>query len=414
MAEQEFDLIIAGAGAIGVCTALWAQKAGLKVLLTDPAAPGSGTVSGSAGTIATYACLPVNSPSVISGLPNLLTSPDSPLSLNPMHAVTHPRWMLSFLRNCTSSRVDRITRDLGALLRHADDGLSPLIEEAGAQDLMVANDALYVWSTQSAFEAAKPSNEKRRAEGVDFEELSPEQIRDLEPNLKLRPYRGLRFNGARHTLNPQALMERFHKRFLELGGQWEQQATDRCSPKADGVEVHLADGQTRKARKFVVAAGARSTRIKGTGAERLPLGVERGYHVMYPQQANLIARPIGWAEAGFYATPMAEGLRIAGTVEIADLDAPLNPKRIAYLSRKATEMLGSLGQPTGPWLGYRPTFPDAMPVIGPSPASENILLAFGHQHIGLTLGGITGKVISALATDAPAPLDLSPFTPKRF
>jgi len=137
-----------------MATALWAQSEGLKVLLCDPNPAGSGASAGSACTIATYACIPVNHPSVLTSLPRLLTSRDSPLSLNLLHAVKNPRWMLGFLNNCRATRVDHIARALARLLAHTDAGLDPLIELAGAQDLIVDNDCLYVWSTKAGYNDA--------------------------------------------------------------------------------------------------------------------------------------------------------------------------------------------------------------------------------------------------------------------
>lgn len=414
MEQNDFDLIVAGAGIVGMSTALYAQKAGLRTLLCDPNPPGSGTTSGSACTIATYACIPVNAPSIITSLPQLLISRDSPLSFNLWHGLRNPRWMLSFLNNCRAGRVAHIAQTLGQLLSHTDAGLDPLIAEAGAEDLMVHNDCLYVWSSKAGFEAARHSNEMRRAQGVDFDELSPQDLRDLEPNLKLPLHRGLLYKGARHVTSPQELVRRMCTRFEGLGGTYLAQGVTACLPDAAGVTAQLDDGTEVRAGRFALTAGARSRAIKGTGAERLPLGTERGYHVLYKTHGNLISRPVGWAEAGFYATPMADGLRVAGTVEINAIDAPFNTGRTDYLTRKSHEMFGPLGAPDDTWLGHRPTLPDALPVIGHSPKSDRVLFAFGHQHIGLTLGGITGRLVTELAQGHAPSCSLQEVSPHRF
>lgn len=411
---MDFDLVVAGAGIVGTSTALWAQKQGLRVALVDPNPPGSGTVSGSACTIATYACLPVNSPSVLSSLPSLMLSPESPLSVDLLHALRNPRWMLSFLANCRKSRVEEIAQNLAGLLQLADAGLDPLVADAQAEDLFVQNDALYVWSTREGFEAAREGNELRRRLGVEMDELTPAQILALEPAIKMPLHRGLLFKGARHVVDPQALVHRLQQRFCALGGSWQNQRVSHLTAGPEAATVHLDTGAELAARKFALAAGAHSARISGTGTEKLPLGTERGYHVLYQKHQNLLSRPVGWAEAGFYCTPMAQGLRVAGTVEIASLDAPLNHKRTNYLGRKAEEMLGPLGPADSTWLGYRPTLPDSLPVIGQSPAAESVIFAFGHQHIGLTLGGITGKLVAQLVQGKAPDCSLSGFSPLRF
>ena len=414
MTQPDYDIAIAGAGIVGVSCALWADMRGLKVLLADGNPPGSGASYGNAGTIATYACVPVNSPSLVTDLPRLLFSRESPLGVDWLYALKNMPWMLGFLRNCSPKRVDAITDHLGNLLAHADAGLDPLIEEAGAEDLMVANDCLYVWSTANGYDGARGSNEARARNGVEFDLLEADDIRALEPALKMPIHKGLLYKGARHVVDPQALVERMHARFVERGGTWRQQKVLRSHDGGDGVTVTFAGGDSVTARRLVVAAGAHSKSIAGSGASELPLDTERGHHVMFKGHGDLISRPVGWADAGFYAIPMAQGLRVAGTVEIAGTEKPKSPGRIAYLTAKAREMFGDIGVPDEDWLGFRPTFPDALPAIGPSPQSPNILHAFGHQHLGLTLGGITGRIIADLAEGRAPNFDISPFDPKRF
>ena len=412
--NNDYDLIVVGAGIVGMSTALWAQKEGLNVLICDPNPPGSGTTYGSACTIATYACIPVNNPSIFASLPHLLTSRESPLSFNLSYGLKNPRWMLSFLNNCRANKVRHISEALGQILSCADAGLDPLIAEAKADDLMVSNDCLYVWSSRSGFESARDGNAMRRAQGVEFEELSPDEVHQLEPNLQIPIHRGLHFKGARHVINPQELVARMQNRFEVLGGTYLPQSVVRCQPDDKGVTACTSDGTQIRAGHLALTAGARSREIKGSGAESLPLGTERGYHILYRKYGGHVSRPVGWAEAGFYATPMAHGLRIAGTVEINAIDAPPNGKRIAYLQRKSHEMFGPLGKPDDTWLGHRPTMPDALPVIGYSGASNRVILAFGHQHIGLTLGGVTGKIVTDLAKGHTPHCDITNFAPQRF
>jgi len=411
---DDYDLIVAGAGVVGMSTALFARKEGMRVMLCDSKSPGSGTTSGSACTIATYASVPINSPSIFSSLPSLLTSSESPLSFNWKYGILNPGWMLSFLANCRKSRVQEISASLGSILLHADEHLNTLIAECQAEDLFVKNDCLYIWSTKSGFDGAHDGNAMRKRNNVEFDYLSSNNVRALEPALMGPIYQGIRFRGARHVLDPQELVIRMHRRYLELGGDWKQSPVHEIITDDAGVTVKLGDDSEARCGHFAVAAGAFSTKLRGTGAEKLPLGVERGYHIVYPKHGGLISRPIGWAEAGLYATPMAKGLRFAGTVEIAALDAPFNYQNTALLKRKSVEMFGSLGDPESPWLGFRPTFPDSLPVIGPSPSSDRVILAFGHQHVGLTLGAVTGRIVTELVQRKPPCLDISSFSPLRF
>jgi D-amino-acid dehydrogenase len=414
MNDDQFDLAIVGAGAVGMSCAMWAHMRGMHVLLVDENLPGSGASFGNAGTIATYACVPVNSPDILRSLPKLLFSRQSPLGMDWLYGLANLPWVLQFLRNCSPGRVRKITDQLGDLLSYSDSGLDPLIAEADADDLMVANDCLYVYSSAAGYDAAATGIEARRRNGVTFDVLDGAAIRALEPALKLPIHKGLMFRGARHVRDPQALIERFHASYLANGGTWLQSRVSATAVNDGGVTLDLADGTQRCARHVVIAAGAHSKSIAGSGASDLPLDTERGHHVMYKDHADLVSRPVGWADAGLYATPMSGGLRIAGTVEIAGLQKPKSKRRIAYLTRKSHEMFGDIGTPDEDWLGFRPTMPDALPVIGRSPRSDNILFAFGHQHVGLTLGGITGRIIADLVQDQPPNFDITAFDPKRF
>ncbi len=414
MNDTRFDLAVVGAGIVGVSCALWAQMRGLRVLLVDENPPGTGVSFGNAGTIANYACVPVNSPGIIRSLPSLLFSKESPLGFDWLYALRNLPWMMAFLRNCSADKVRHTTDQLGGLLSYTDSGLDPLITEADAEDLIVSNDCLYVYATKAGFDAAATGIEGRRRNGVKFDLLDGDAIRELEPALKLLFHKGLLYRGARHVSNPQALVERFHSRFVANGGTWVQTKVTATSPEDDGVTVELADDTKLFAHHAVIAAGAHSKSITGSGVSDLPLDTERGHNIVFKNHAHLLSRPVGWGDAGFYATPMDTGLRLAGTVEIAGLQKPKSPERIAFLVRRAHQMFGDIGAPDEEWLGFRPTMPDALPVIGRSHRSDKILFAFGHQHIGMTLAGITGRIIADLAQDRMPNFDISAFDPKRF
>jgi len=414
MAKGPFDIVVIGAGMVGVSTALWGAMRGKSVAVIDPQPPGSGASFGNACTLATYGCLPINSPSIFRRLPQLLTDPESPLAFDWMYAASHPRWMLSFLANCRPAAVDHITKANAVLLSHADAALNPLIAEAGAEELIIENDVRYVYSTEKGYAQARSGIAKRQAMGVEMDVLAAGDIAALEPNLKINPVKGLRFDGARHLRSPQALITRMMNRAEALGAVHMAHAALSVSSDADKEVVHLSDGSILEAANVVIAAGAHSKQIKGAGTENLPLDTERGYHVMFPTDGDRLSRPVGWEEAGFYAVPMADGLRCAGTVEIAGLKKPPNQRRTDYIETRARRMVADLGPSGVTWLGFRPTFPDALPAIGPAPKNPRIYHAFGHQHLGLTMGGVTGRTIIDLIEGQRPNFDLSPYDPGRF
>ena len=409
---MDHDLAVIGAGIVGVSAALWARMRGLSVVLIDPEEPGSGTSYGNAGTIATYGCLPVNDPSVLRGLPGLLFGGESPLSVDWGYAMTHPGWMLSFLANCRASRSDQIAAGLKMLLSQADAGLNPLVEAAGAEELFVARGQITVWSTKDGAKGAEESIARRRALGVVVEEMDAARFRAEEPGVRLPVERAVIFPEARHVLDPQGLVRRFHQHFERLGGVTLVARAEAVEEDASGVTVR-AGGEVLRAGRVCVASGAFSRGIRGSGAERLPLGTERGYHLMFEGESGRVTRPVGWSEGGFYATPMAAGLRLAGTVEIASPSKPVNRRRLDYIARKGREMFGNLPEPASEWLGFRPTLPDSLPVIGMAPGKSRVIHAFGHQHLGLTLGGITGRIVADLAEGRAPNADIAPYAPRR-
>ncbi|MGI3168879.1 NAD(P)/FAD-dependent oxidoreductase [Pseudooceanicola sp. C21-150M6] len=409
----DFDVAVLGAGIVGVSTALWLRMRGHAVVLVDPAVPGSGTSSGNACTIATYACLPVNDPSVLSGLPGLLFGGDSPLSVSWSHALRNPRWMLSFLANCRAGRSQAISEALARLLAHAEAGLMPLIEEAEAEDLILSRGQISVWSTEQGAEGAEAGLRRRAALGVAYRELTMGELRDMEPGLGLEARRAVHFHDARHVPDPLALVQRFHARFGALGGETLVARAVECRESAEGVRITLDDGREVGAGHAVIAAGAFSHRIRGGGAECMPLGTERGYHLMYSGEAHRVTRPVGWGEGGFYAVPTDLGLRLAGTVEIAAREAPVNAGRLDYLARRGREMFAGLPEPSSHWMGYRPTLPDSLPAIGRAPGGQRVIHAFGHQHLGLTLGGITGRIVADLVEGRAPNMALTAYDPAR-
>lgn len=408
------DLAIVGAGAVGLATALWAQKAGLSVAIVERGAPGGSASFGNAGTIATYACIPVNSPALYSQFPSILFSDTSPIRVDLLHALYYFPWFAKFLCNSTHDRVEEISKQLAVILAQADAGLDPLLSLVQADDLIVNNGCLYVYATVDQFNQAIADINLRQKLGIQFNVIDEASTKSLEPNIKMPVHKALFFKNARHVCDPGELMRRLSDRFVSDGGHWVSGEARSCSVNQNGAILKIWDDHDVECDHLVIAAGAHSREVSGSGAERLPLNAERGYHLMFRHAAKLLSRPVGWAHAGLYATPMTSGLRIAGTVELAGLSPKINHRRLDYLKMMSERMLGPLGVPCSSWLGFRPSMPDALPVIGRSEFSERIFYAFGHQHIGLTLSGITGKIISDLLLKKRLDFDIRPFSPSRF
>ena len=185
-------------------------------------------------------------------------------------------------------------------------------------------------------------------------------------------------------------------------------------PQSDGKIRLTSDDRLVEAHKVVLAAGAWSRSLAQQVGDKIPLDTERGYHIEFEMNAALLTRPVSPIDLGFYLTPMVGRLRVAGTVELGGLAEPVNPARIALLERGARKIFPNLGPVRGQWLGFRPSLPNSLPVIGRSRHCGNLIHAFGHGHLGMTLAGITSQAVAGLIerrNDAP---DLSAFAPNRF
>ena len=234
----------------------------------------------------------------------------------------------------------------------------------------------------------------------------------MEPNLSPVFYNGQLFVGSRHTTNPQEISNKIFESFINNGGIFHKKSIKNIFPDDEGVKLNYEE-VTHKFDKVVVCAGAWSKVLTKTYGDNFPLDTERGYHVLF-NNYDLINRPIGWSQSGFYLVQLQEGLRAAGTVEIGGLKKPENKKRTKMIEMQARKLLPQLKDIKSTWLGFRPTLPDSLPVIGQSAKYKNIIYGFGHQHIGWTLGAVTGKVINSLCNDRVPNINIEPFSPERF
>jgi D-amino-acid dehydrogenase len=271
-----------------------------------------------------------------------------------------------------------------------------------------------LYSSGASFDASRASLNLRKQLGVSFDVLSAAEVRELEPALAPIFERGVLFSDSWHFSDPQGFLLSLHERLAARGLAFERKRVNALAPTADGVTLTTDDGTPRRFDHVVVATGARSAKFAAQCGDRVPLDTERGYHVCYRGAAQLISRPVGWAERGFYMTPMDDGVRVAGTVELGGFSDVRNRSLLDLLTFSSKRALPGLTQPDSSWLGFRPTLPDGVPVLGRSSDSERVIYAFGHQHLGLTLAGVSGRIVADLVSRRAPPLDLSRYAATRF
>lgn len=410
------DIAVIGAGAVGLATALHCALDGHRVTVFDPAPVGGGASGGNACTFATYASLPVATPAVLRSVPRLMLTADGPLAVRWRYLPRMARWLTQFLRAGTARQVERISTDLHTLLDRSMAAWQPLIAAAHAEPLIRRNGALYLFGSRQGLVDAQPGIDLRRRRNVAVEVLGTDDIGRMEPALAKLYAGGLFFPEGSQTLDPAALCRALATAIAARGGRLLPQRVTGIASDPDGRHrLRTEAGEEHAAEALVIAAGAWSKRLAAQTDRRAPLlDTERGYHRVYPALRDALSRPVGWSDGGFYLSPTLQGLRAAGTVELGGLDAPPNPRRLEKIDRHVRRLLPDAGPPTDDWLGFRPSMPDSLPVLGPSPDRPGVYHAYGHGHLGLTLAAVSGRVIGDLIAGRAPGIDLTPFRPDRF
>jgi D-amino-acid dehydrogenase len=413
------SVVIVGAGFVGLSSALWLQGYGHRVTIVDENPPLEGAdyrracSFGNAANIALNACLPVSGPGIVRRIPHMLADRAGPLSISWLYLPQLLPWLISFLRAGTSEQVDRAVTVLGQLMRLAEEGHAPLMAECGVAALRRPAGTMHLFHSDKSFLAALPGLRRREAQGVRFDVLDAAAVREREPNLAPCYHKGVFYRDSYSIDDPLAYAVGLGKAFLARGGRFVTGRARDVVGRDEGVDV-MVDGVACTAERVVIAAGAWSAGLAASVGDRVRLNTERGYHVLFPGGDKLLSTPTMYPEHGFYMTPLSEGLRAAGTVELGGLDRPHRPERCAIIAAKTRRFLPGLDEHSREWLGFRPSMPDSLPVIGPSPRDPRVVYAFGHGHVGLTLAGITGRIVADIVSGRQAPIDIAPLRPDRF
>ena len=409
---ENFRIGIIGAGIQGVCSALFLQKKGHQVIIFDKDEPGCAASYGNAGHFSPYASVPLNRPDVLSDVPSMLLSSKGPLALKWNYVPKMIPWFLKFIKNCTKKNMMHTAKYMHQILDLALPAYDELFDEIDLDGLIKNNGIMYIWNNQN-IKSRELEIKIRNELGVKQKILNPKEIHDLEPNIKPIYDGGVFYEYAKHTTNPKKVLQKLFDLFIQKGGKFlkyniKDLNFDNQKP------VIRTETQRFIFDKVIIACGAFSKKFSDDLYENIPLDTERGYHVHFKDYQHLISRPVVFSNRGFGMTPMEQGLRVVGTVEFGGLENPPSKSRIKNLIDNAKFMLNDLPEHEDEWLGFRPTLPDFLPVIGPSKNYKNVFYSFGHHHLGWTLGAISGKIISKMITQEKTNLDLKPYSSLRF
>ena len=408
------SVVVIGAGIQGVCVALSLIKKGFKVTIVDRDEPGKNSASyGNAGHFSPYASLSMNRPDILIDVPAMLLSTTGPLALRWNYVPKMIPWFLKFIKNCTKNRMMHTAKYMHQILDLALPAYDELFQEIDVSGLVESRGIIYFW-TDKDLKSRELEINVRKELGVEQKLLKPHEIHDLEPHIKQIYHGGVLYPSARHARNPKKILLKLFELFLKKDGKFIKENVETIDFLPDSKPSIKTNLNSYIFDKAVVACGAFSKKLTDQADEKIPLDTERGYHVHFKGYDHLLSRPVIFLNRGFGITPMEQGLRVVGTVEFGGLNNPPSKKRIQNLINNAKYLFPELGKHEDEWLGFRPTLPDFLPVMGQSKNHKNLFYSFGHHHLGWTLGAISGKIISKMISGEKTNLNLEPYSSLRF
>jgi D-amino-acid dehydrogenase len=414
--ETMAETVVIGAGIIGLAAGFELARAGRRVLLLDRSGVAAEASHGNAGALAFSDILPLASPGILRKVPRWLCDPLGPLALRPSYVPRIAPWLWRFWRASLPERVAASTRTQAALMRLAAAATRPMLEAAGAADQLRDGGNLHVYESEAAWRRSLPGWQLRAAHGIGLQHLhGRDAIAEWQPGLAASLVAATFVPRWQTVIDPLQVALRLADALTACGGALRRAEATALQPSADAVQVRLSDGRCIDAQRVVVAAGAWSHRLARSLGDRVPLEAERGYNTTLPPGAFDLRRQLTFPDHGFVVTPIAGGVRVGGAVELAGLRAPPNYARADALFAKAQRFLPGLrSDGATQWMGFRPSLPDSLPVIGMAPREPRVVYAFGHGHLGLTQAAATARLVRELVTGLPPSLDLAPLSVGRF
>lgn len=414
-ATTSIDVAIVGAGIIGLSTAFKLQEAGRQAVLIDRKGMAEETSRGNAGAFAFSDVIPMATSGVLGKVPRWLSDPLGPLTIRPEYLPQIAPWLLRFWRAGWPDRVAASLKAQSAMMRLARTEAEALISSAGLDHMIRRDGVLELYESEAELRNTARDDAAKTAEGIEFRHVRGDELAELQPGLSPRIVCGTFIPKWQTVSDPYDYAIAVGTAATDRGATFRKAEVVQLRPQDDGVILELSDGSALRARQVVVAGGAWSKRLTSPLGDDIQLETERGYNTTLPGYSFDLRRQLVFGNHGFVVTPLASGIRVGGAVELGGLDLPPNFRRADAMLRKAVAFMPGLATEGGrQWMGYRPSLPDSLPVIGFSRRSRRIVYAFGHGHLGLTQSAGTGKLVAELLAGATPSLDLTPFSPQRF
>ncbi len=412
---DEHDVIIVGAGIIGLAVAHKLQEAGWRITLIDREGIARGASERNAGGLAFSDIMPLATQGTLRKAPRWLLDPLGPLSIPAGYFPQILPWLMRFWRAGWPDRVEASIKAQAELMHLARAEMAAMVSACGLGYMLRLDGSLELYESEAAFRAAQPGWQRRAEAGIAFEHVRGSRLAELQPGLSPHFVAGTFVPSWQTVSDPYDFAKAIADHVLARGGKFVPGEVAQVRPADQGARVELSEGRSLDAHNVVIAAGAWSKPLAARLGDHIPLETERGYNTTLPPHAFDLKRMLIFGGHGFVITPLASGIRVGGAVELGGLDRKPNYARADAMLNKAAKFLPGLKTEGGEqWMGFRPSLPDTLPAIGPSRASRNIVYAFGHGHLGLTQCAATGRLVRDLMTGDAPPISLAPFNPKRF
>jgi len=409
-------IAIIGAGIVGLATAHALLDRGHQVVLVEPGGKQGRPTDGNAGWIAHTDIMPLASPKAWRNLLRWLMDPLGPLTIRPAYLPQLTPWLLRFLLASSPSRIKASIGAIRSINGEALPAWKSLLSSINLSFHLREKGILSVWRHRGDFLRAQEMIERQRRFGIEAQALSPAALAEMEPALR-NVEAAVLYPDACHVSDPAWLAADLLRLALERGAVHVAAQALEIEPRDGAVHVRTdGPGVEVTADRAVVSAGIWSRSLAAQLGDRIPLDTERGYNATYPKGSFGIGRPIMFEGEGFVTTPLDTGDRVGGAVEFAGLEAAPNHGRTDAMVQRLTRFLPHLGSepPARRWMGFRPSIPDSLPVIGRARRDRRVVYAFGHGHYGLTQAAVTAQMVAGLVEDRPGPVAAEPFSAQRF
>jgi D-amino-acid dehydrogenase len=409
------SVTVLGAGIVGICCALELQRRGFQVRLVDRRGPGEETSAGNAGILSYSNITPLANPALLPRLHRLLLNLDNDFLLHYPHLLPLLPWLIRFVSRCRRETFLHDGAAMNLLTGASIDLHKQLIVQARAEDLLNHGGGLKLYRSRETFLRDQLERELMQQCGVSHTVLDAQQAYELEPDLKRIFAQAVLIDESVSIRDPEQLCKRYAQLFVDAGGEVVRSEVQSLRALSSGWEV-TTDESVEATPMLVVCMGAWAPGLLAPLGYANPLAIERGYHTVFAADEGAgLSRPIFDVDSSYVMAPMEAGLRVSSGTNLTHHETQPDPRQLTRVIprvREAFPLAEELLQE--PWMGRRPTLPDTLPIIGPAPRHENLWLAFGHSHMGLTMGPITGQLIANFICGNDQPFAPTACDPARY